>query len=342
MRHKVDGHQNGGSTVRRRVGLGRPSKLTPEVEERFLASIRAGNHRETAAKFAGISPATMYRWLSDDRGRYRTFFEEVERAEAEVEQSAVSSVMSHIPDDPKLALSYLAKRFPRRWASRGETPSRTPTQEGAAPEPPTFTAVVDPLAHEDYRRLSPADRWRRSNIALARGATDEQLLLRETCPPEEVPDVVRLFQRADVVVLQASLIWEAARHAFTRASLISVARRLGEKTYELGVDDASAGNPSAHSGSDDVFNRAGPLGSMLLEMTQTDVSAAADDLMSVRDGILRFVQWLGFGEVQSFAANLAAFADDIGAVEPRATGGHVDDEVADEIDNRLRAIWERS
>jgi hypothetical protein len=38
--------------------MARPSKLTPEVEERILKALRAGNYATAAARYAGIHPST--------------------------------------------------------------------------------------------------------------------------------------------------------------------------------------------------------------------------------------------------------------------------------------------
>ena len=55
--------------------MGRPSKLTPEVRERIVQALVAGNYRETASRYAGIDPRQFSRWMS--RG---------EAAEAELER----------------------------------------------------------------------------------------------------------------------------------------------------------------------------------------------------------------------------------------------------------------
>ena len=46
---------------------GRPTKLTPEIQQRLVEALRAGNTREAAAAYAGISRSTFYNWL--ERGR---------------------------------------------------------------------------------------------------------------------------------------------------------------------------------------------------------------------------------------------------------------------------------
>ncbi len=43
--------------------MARPSKLTPEVSEKIVRAIRAGNYPAVAAAHAGIHAATYYRWM---------------------------------------------------------------------------------------------------------------------------------------------------------------------------------------------------------------------------------------------------------------------------------------
>ena len=40
---------------------GRPTKLTPDVQEKIVQAIRAGNYIETAAAYAGVR---MYVWTT--------------------------------------------------------------------------------------------------------------------------------------------------------------------------------------------------------------------------------------------------------------------------------------
>lgn len=66
--------------------MGRPSKLTPEIEERILEVIRAGNYREAAAQAAGIAPETLSRWMGREREPYRSFRQSVLAAEQVAER----------------------------------------------------------------------------------------------------------------------------------------------------------------------------------------------------------------------------------------------------------------
>ena len=48
---------------------GRPSKLTPEVQEKIVTAIRAGNYAQVAAVYAGIGERTFYRWMELGKSR---------------------------------------------------------------------------------------------------------------------------------------------------------------------------------------------------------------------------------------------------------------------------------
>ena len=102
--------------------MARPSKLTPEVAQRIVAAIRAGNYAEPSARSAGISPATFYRWMErgekQRRGIYHDFYEEVRRAEADAEVEAVARVRKGMADDWRACMNFLERRYPKRWRRR--------------------------------------------------------------------------------------------------------------------------------------------------------------------------------------------------------------------------------
>jgi transposase len=100
--------------------VARPTKLTPEVQDRIVAAIRAGNYAAPAARSAGVSEATFYRWMSRGEraksGIYRDFHEAVRRAEADAEVHAVAVIRKEIADgDWRAAATFLERRFPDRW-----------------------------------------------------------------------------------------------------------------------------------------------------------------------------------------------------------------------------------
>src|SRR5947199_10829600 len=75
------------------VIVARPTKLTPEVTERIVQAVKAGNYVHVAAQAAGISPSTFYRWMErgerESDGIYAEFYTAVRRAEGEAEVQAV-------------------------------------------------------------------------------------------------------------------------------------------------------------------------------------------------------------------------------------------------------------
>lgn len=105
--------------------MARPTKLTPELQERILKAVRAGNYAEAAARASGIAPSTYYRWLQrgslEESGAYRDFTEAVRQAEAEAEVHAVAILRRAMGEDWRAALAYLERRYPGRWRRHTST-----------------------------------------------------------------------------------------------------------------------------------------------------------------------------------------------------------------------------
>jgi transposase len=105
--------------------MARPTKLTPELQERIVKAVRAGNYAEAAARANGISASTYYRWLQrgalNDSGAYRDFGEAVRQAEAEAEVHAVAILRRAMGEDWRAALAYLERRHPGRWRRHTST-----------------------------------------------------------------------------------------------------------------------------------------------------------------------------------------------------------------------------
>src|SRR4051794_33521992 len=106
--------------------MARPTKLTREVLDRIVQAIRAGNHREIAARSAGIGESTLYRWLARgrelERGLHRELVDAVAAAEADAEVHAVAvSRKAIVNGNPAAACRYLERRHPERWG-RQHTP----------------------------------------------------------------------------------------------------------------------------------------------------------------------------------------------------------------------------
>lgn len=102
--------------------MGRPSKLTPEVQERICQAIRAGNYYEAACAYAGIDYSTFRRWIIKGEkaksGRYHNFCEAIKRAEHEAEVRLVAMWQKHMPENWQAIATFLERRYPDRWGRR--------------------------------------------------------------------------------------------------------------------------------------------------------------------------------------------------------------------------------
>lgn len=134
--------------VPRRVHRGRPTKLTPQVAEKIIAAVRAGNYLETAAENAGVNRTTLYRWQqagsdADADPELRDFCNALTRARAEAEARMVGCVLRDAmggtvvkritrtyrngvveteeqvtPPNHRAAIEFLSRSFPQTWGRR--------------------------------------------------------------------------------------------------------------------------------------------------------------------------------------------------------------------------------
>lgn len=77
--------------------MGRPTKLTPEVQEKIRGLISKGSYAKTAAEAAGIPEQRFYDWMDKgEQGKepYKSFRESIKKAEAEAEAHASERVYS--------------------------------------------------------------------------------------------------------------------------------------------------------------------------------------------------------------------------------------------------------
>ena len=103
----------------------RPTVLTGELQDIICGLISAGNHVETACRMAGVSTSSYYNWLNlgqnEQAGRHANFAAAVAKAEAEAESNAVALVQGGMKNDPRLAMTFLERRFPSRWQKQHAT-----------------------------------------------------------------------------------------------------------------------------------------------------------------------------------------------------------------------------
>jgi hypothetical protein len=142
--------------------MGRPTKLTDHARDRFLQALGAGNFPEVSARYAGFSPASLYRYLSGTSPELVAFQAEVARAVTELELRLVGTIIRAGFTDPRWALIILERRFRDRWAKGGagedamfeDDANRTRTRDD--------TILLDPELVEDLvpKLLEAAERLR--------------------------------------------------------------------------------------------------------------------------------------------------------------------------------------
>lgn len=101
---------------------GRPEKLTKQIQDVIVESLKAGNYVETAAAFAGIHKATLYDWLkkgaNQSSGKFREFSDAVKKAQAWSEDRDVKLIANAAGSQWQAAAWRLERRFPDRWGRR--------------------------------------------------------------------------------------------------------------------------------------------------------------------------------------------------------------------------------
>lgn len=98
------------------------SKLTPEVQEKICAAIAAGNYDIVAARYAGISDTTFYRWLKEGEeaanGIKHGFWVAVKDAGAKAEVRNVALIENAASFTWQAAAWWLERKYSDRWGRR--------------------------------------------------------------------------------------------------------------------------------------------------------------------------------------------------------------------------------
>lgn len=119
--------------------IGRPSKLTPELQERLVALIRAGNYVETAVLLVGLSKQTFYEWLrkgrEQKRGKYAAFADAIERAAAEADERDLRRIDEAADKGIWQAAAWrLERRRPDQFGRGGQAPPVDPAATPTIPD----------------------------------------------------------------------------------------------------------------------------------------------------------------------------------------------------------------
>jgi transposase-like protein len=163
--------------------MGRPSKLTPRVHDQLVTLVGAGVPKNSAARYLGLDPGTVSRWLAAGRSacercdvdlNARTTEEDLaqsvgpenvavarlyfalRRASAQPALRGARAFQRAIQEgDWRAAKNYLVRRFPQRPWTPAPRPDPTPQ------EPPTGRPTkLTPQVHDELVELVSAGNFR--------------------------------------------------------------------------------------------------------------------------------------------------------------------------------------
>jgi len=99
--------------------IGRPTKLTPELQERICKYIADGNYITTSCQACGISFQVYRDWLARaETGEklYVDFADATKKAEAECQAKLAKYVTDAAPKSWQAAMTMLERRWPEQYA----------------------------------------------------------------------------------------------------------------------------------------------------------------------------------------------------------------------------------
>src|SRR4051812_5801393 len=143
--------------------------FTPDLTERIVGLVEAGNYIETAAKAAGIHKSTYYSWMSrgeaaaeaegrrdpisGEEGDFADFSRRISQAEGIAEVNAVAAVRE-ADKGWQAHMTYLERRFATRWRQQsGIRYAKEPEGRGE-----TLEQLVSKLDAERRSGREAADR----------------------------------------------------------------------------------------------------------------------------------------------------------------------------------------
>lgn len=116
---------------------GRPSALQPNIEADFLMALRGGNTYADAARYVGLAPTTIEKWLRRGRGvdarpatpEYVRFARLAAQAKAAAKVLVVGNLVARSRLDTQAALAWLRHNDPE-WRDDDPAPDEAPGRLG--------------------------------------------------------------------------------------------------------------------------------------------------------------------------------------------------------------------
>jgi hypothetical protein len=149
--------------------MARPTKLTPEVEERLVHAISVGANYKDACGYAGISYQTFLNWrkraerlveqaeerdeeTEETTDRFVEFFDRMKKAKGEAAVKWLTIINKAAHRDWRAAAWALERRYPESFNLRLLKPDRI--DEVVAPTPTTAPART--LSKDDFDKFNKA------------------------------------------------------------------------------------------------------------------------------------------------------------------------------------------
>jgi hypothetical protein len=99
--------------------------LTPHLTEKVVRGLKAGLSLPDAARYASITPNTIYQWLKMGEKKpdsiYGDFVREVDKAMGELAYNLSSRLMDLSSESWEGTLKILERRFPKTWGNKDKT-----------------------------------------------------------------------------------------------------------------------------------------------------------------------------------------------------------------------------
>ena len=134
--------------------MGRPTKLTPELQADIIEALEHGMHQESAANRAGIAKGTFYNWL--ERGRnepdtiYADFLDAVEKARARPEAEALEAIHVAWRDGTwQAAAWFLERSHPQKYGRINRTEISGPEGEPIKVDTNVKQVLLEKLGLDD-------------------------------------------------------------------------------------------------------------------------------------------------------------------------------------------------
>ena len=104
------------------ANVGRPTKLTPQIQDDLCRVVAMGNYLETACAFVGVSTATVRDWMRRGarakRGIYVEFLAAIKRAMAQGEVRDVATIVQASRENWQAAAWRLERKHWKRWGRK--------------------------------------------------------------------------------------------------------------------------------------------------------------------------------------------------------------------------------